>query len=133
MLLTGYNTNMKARVEATLIFVTDVEASRAWYQDVFGMTVGEYNPPNFQEMVLDGQSFYLESMNDKWAEGFRTPRIGGRHTCVFQVDDIRAAVDECKAKGVRVVVEPVQQFWGGWNAVIADPDGNEFVLDQDTV
>ena len=95
------------------------------------MEVVEYRPPEFLEMKLGDATFYIETHNDKRERGFKEASIGGRMSAVFAVDHLKDLIEELRAKGVRIVVEPVQQFWGGWNAVIADPDGNEFVLDDD--
>ncbi len=118
---------------ANLIYVTDLPRARQWYQDVFGMEEVEYRPPEFLQMKLGDATFYIETANDKRAEGFKEVHIGGRSSAVFNVDNLASFVVGAKNKGARIVVEPVEQFWGGLNAVIADPDGNEFILDQDEV
>lgn len=122
---------MGMRLGANIFFVTDLGRSKKWYEDVFGMETVEYRPPEFLEMKLGDAVFYIETDNDRRAEGFKKASVGGRMSAIFHVDGLVAAVETMRAKGVRIVVEPVQQFWGGWNAVIADPDGNEFVLDDD--
>ncbi len=95
------------------------------------MEVVEYRPPEFLEMKLGNATFYIETSNEKRADGFKDAHIGGRMSAIFAVSHLPEIIEELRAKNVRIVVEPVQQFWGGWNAVIADPDGNEFVLDDD--
>lgn len=122
---------MKARLGANLIFVKDVRKSKDWYKKVLGMNVVDYRPPEFLEMKLGRNIFYIESYNDKRAAGFRKVKIGGRSSIVFAVGDIHKFIEKMKKLRVRIIVQPVQQIWGGWNAVIADPDGNEFVIDQD--
>ena len=115
---------------ANLIWVTDLERAKRWYEDVFGMVAGEYRPPEFLEMKLGDATFYIETVNDKRAPGLQHVSVGGRHSAVFVVENIKKTIEGLRAKGVRIVVEPVQQYWGDWNAVIADPDGNEFILDS---
>lgn len=122
---------MKIKLEANLIFVTDIDRAKKWYEDVFGMVSEEYRPPEFLQMRLGDDIFYIETSNDMRADGFRDTKVGGRHSAVFVVENINEVITDLKTKGVKVVVEPVLQFWGGWNAVIADPDGNEFILDDD--
>lgn len=122
---------MKIKLGANLIFVTDIERAKKWYEDVFGMVSKDYRPPEFLEMKLGDSIFYIETLNDKRAEGFRDIKVGGRHSAVFEVENIRNIITELKKKNVKIIIEPVKQFWGGWNAVIADPDGNEFILDDD--
>ena len=118
-------------LSAHIFFVTDLERAKKWYQDVFGMEVVEYRPPEFLEMKLGEAIFYIETYNEKRAAGFRDAHIGGRMSAIFAVNNLKNVIEALREKGVTIVVEPVQQFWGGWNAVIADPDGNEFVLDDD--
>lgn len=119
------------KLAANLIFVNDVAAAQAWYEKVLGMEHVSSRLPEFLEMKLGENTFWIETHNDKRAEGFNEVKIGGRHSAVFAVEDIKKTIEEMRAKGVTIVREPVQQFWGGWNAVIADPDGNEFILDED--
>ncbi|MBM3232778.1 VOC family protein [Candidatus Pacearchaeota archaeon] len=57
--------------------------------------------------------------------------IGGRSSAIFDVDDIHEFIEKCEKQSVQIVIRPVKQFWGSWNAVIADPDGNEFIIDQE--
>lgn len=117
---------------ANIFFVKDLERSKKWYEDVFGMEVVEYRPPEFLEMRLGSSIFYIETENDKRAEGFREAHIGGRISAIFHVPNLKEAIEAWRKQGIPIIVEPVKQFWGGWNAVIADPDGNEFILDDDS-
>lgn len=118
-------------LSANIFYVTDLPRAKAWYGSVLGMEVIEYRPPEFLEMKLGNAVFYIETENEKREDGFKEAHIGGRMSAIFTVKDLPRVIENLRSQGVRVVVEPVQQFWGGWNAVIADPDGNEFVLDDD--
>jgi catechol 2,3-dioxygenase-like lactoylglutathione lyase family enzyme len=48
----------------------------------------------------------------------------------LQVDDVDAAYQALKAKGVNFISEPKDQFWGGRTAEFADPDGNKFIIES---
>ncbi|MSS74528.1 VOC family protein [Candidatus Pacearchaeota archaeon] len=123
---------MDVKLGANLIGVKDVTKAKDWYKEVFGMNVVEFRPPEFLEMKLGKNIFYIETANPKRAKGFEKEfNVGGRSSAIFYVDDIHKFIARCKKLGVKVVVKPVQQFWGGWNAVIADPEGNEFIIDSD--
>ena len=122
---------MKVRLGANIIFVRDIEKSKIWYEKVIGMKVVEYRPPEFLEMKLGKNIFYIETYNEKRAEGFKEVKIGGRSSAIFAVKDIKKFLERVRKLKVKIIVEPVKQFWGGWNAVISDLDGNEFVIDQD--
>jgi predicted enzyme related to lactoylglutathione lyase len=74
----------------------------------------------------------LKQKNPKRAKGFKEEfNVGQRSSAIFAVPNMKAFIAKCRKLKVKIVVEPVQQLWGGWNAVIADPDGNEFIIDQD--
>jgi GTP cyclohydrolase II len=120
----------KAVVTANVIFVNDIARSEKWFTDVFGMEVVNRNPPEFLEMSLGASSFFIETNSDRREPGFEGTPPGGRCSIVFGVTDIEEFCREAVAAGARMVVKPVRQHWGGINAVVADPDGNEFILDQ---
>jgi lactoylglutathione lyase len=54
-------------------------------------------------------------------------RIGTFSQIVLKVDDVRAAYEELKKKGVKFTEEPRDQP-GGTMAQFVDPDGNTFVI-----
>jgi predicted enzyme related to lactoylglutathione lyase len=55
----------------------------------------------------------------------------GRHTGVgFDVDDLEAEHARLAPMGVRFPMPPARQPWGGFMALVADPDGNVFYLDE---
>ena len=54
-------------------------------------------------------------------------RIGTFTGISLVADDVKATCQELKAKGVTLVQEPKDADWGTF-AMIADPDGNTFVL-----
>jgi methionine--tRNA ligase beta chain len=124
---------MKISLGANIIYVSDLPRAKAWYEKHFGMKTVEYRPPEFLEMRLGDATFYIETENPKRAEGFKEVTVGGVSSAIIAVDDLKALVEKMRLGGVKIVTEPVRQFWGGWNAKIADPDGNIFILDQDEV
>lgn len=124
---------MKIELGANLIGVKNVTKAKRWYEQVFRMKTVEFRPPEFLEMKLGKNTFYIETKNPKRAKGFEKEfRVGERSSAIFAVTDINAFMKRCKKLRVRIVIKPIQQFWGGWNAVIADPDGNEFIIDADS-
>ena len=125
---------MVIKLGANLIGVKDVTKAKDWYSKVFGMKVVEFRPPEFLEMKLGKNIFYIETANPKRAKGFEkefNTGINRRSSAIFEVDSIRKFIQKCRKFKVKIIVEPVKQFWGSWNAVIADPDGNEFTIDGD--
>ena len=122
--------HMNVSLGAHLIFVSDVQASKTFYRDILGLKLVEENP-HFTEYTLPGGRLYVEEKNPDRAKGFEGVHIGGPTGVVFAVDDIHAVIDEFRRANVTVLVEPVRQVWGGWNAIITDADGNQFILDED--
>lgn len=118
------------RLEANVIFVSDVARAEEWYARMLGMVTVELRPPEFLHMRLGGHSFFIETPSPRRAAGFEGGPVGGRSSVVFGVADVGAFCTFAAAAGAVIRVAPVRQHWGGVNAVIADPDGNEFVLDQ---
>jgi catechol 2,3-dioxygenase-like lactoylglutathione lyase family enzyme len=54
-------------------------------------------------------------------------RIGTFTGISFLADDVKATWRELAAKGVTFIKEPQEADWGT-SAILADPDGNQFVL-----
>jgi predicted enzyme related to lactoylglutathione lyase len=57
-------------------------------------------------------------------------RIGTWTGIILFADDIHETYRELLGRGVEFVGEPRQQFWGGWEVLFVDPDGNRFHLVQ---
>jgi predicted enzyme related to lactoylglutathione lyase len=113
---------MKVRgTDFVMYLVSDLGRAASFYRDVLGLR----------------QEVYSEEW--KWAEfdcgnitlalkgGEKLPETitGGR--IALAVDDIHAAHEEMKKRGVRVVSEP-HDYSGCWAMEILDPDGNLVIL-----
>lgn len=122
---------MKTYLAANIIGVENVEEASAWYADIFGMELVELKPPYFYEMKLGENHFLIEKHSPERPVGFQDIPTGVRVSAIIGVENIQEFITEAKQKGVKVVHEPVHQSWGGWNAVVQDPYGNEFIIDQD--
>lgn len=48
----------------------------------------------------------------------------------FETTDIKTAVETLRQRGVEIVGEPAQQYWGGTLAHFNDPEGRTFTLVQ---
>jgi len=46
------------------------------------------------------------------------------------IDDLEAEHARLSGLGVRFTMPPTKQPWGGFMALVSDPDGNVFYLDQ---
>lgn len=120
---------MNLELSANLIFVKDVKAAVQFYRDILGMKLVAERV-HYTEYQLGPATFLVESANvAERAPGFQETRVGGRTGIVFKVEDVKKAVEDLRGRGARIAVEPVHHRWG-WNAVFADPDGNEFILEE---
>jgi predicted enzyme related to lactoylglutathione lyase len=111
------------------VFVSDLARAVAFYRDVLGL------PLQFEHAEFGYASFAPEGMRfgvacvDRKAPEFAA--LVGRHTGIgLGVPDVDAAHRALVAKGVRFTTAPAKQPWGGYMAILADPDGNLFYLDQ---
>jgi catechol 2,3-dioxygenase-like lactoylglutathione lyase family enzyme len=121
-------------LHAVTIHVLDIQKARAFYQDVLG-----FKELNFEEkasravFALPGTSTLLTMHVQAPGEGGRDP--GTVSGIIFRHPDPVAACKEIQRRGGAVTVEakviesPFGQFV---RAVIADPDGNEFVVSNRT-
>src|SRR3989338_8355532 len=122
---------MNIFLAANIIGVNDVEKASKLYADIFGMKLVKMKLPYFCEMQLGDSSFLIEKYSPERPLGFQEIPTGVRVSAIIGVDDIKTFIEEVTKKGVHVVEGLTYQSWGGINAVIQDPDGNEFILDQD--
>lgn len=121
-------------LHAVTIHVRDIGKARAFYSDVLGL-----KELNFQEKVsrvvfaIPGTSTLLTMHIQGPGEGGRDP--GTVSGVIFRHPDPGAACEEIRRRGGIVTSEAqlVQSPFGEFvRAVIADPDGNEFVLSNRT-
>ena len=121
---------MEGRIGYLIVGVRDLERAVNFYRDVLGFKLIFSEPKfHFARFDVGGMSFSLAASDTDGHGG--TP--GDRHTGIgIAVDDVDAAYEELKAKGVVFTMAPAKQPWGGYMGLFADPDGNEFYLDSGT-
>jgi predicted enzyme related to lactoylglutathione lyase len=111
---------MKVRaIDFVVMNVSDMERSKAFYRDTLGMAFPIWeDSANFQE--FESQPVAMALRVDK-----RNP--GKNAAIALAVEDVAAAVEELKGKGVKVVGE-TREFETCTSAMIEDPDGNLLLL-----
>jgi len=133
------------------ITVRDLEASRAWYSDMFGLPPGPVNHGagpelargvqvpdarlTFSMLTVGSTRIEFLEYQEPVGEDFdrRNCDVGAAHVC-FEVDDLDAAVAELSAKGA-VFSSPPNTIDEGplagsrW-AYFRDPDGIQLELWQ---
>ncbi len=99
---------------------TDLEATKSFYQDVFGWAFTDYGP--------DYTSFEDGRLTGGFQRAASVERTGP--LVVLYVDDLADAERRVKAAGGRIVRETFS-FPGGSRFHFADPNGNELAVWHD--
>lgn len=121
-------------VGAITLFVDDLERSRSFYQDVFGLRViyedessTAFDFGNTIINLLD-----LPSAHDLIRpRAVARPESGSRFQLTIWVDDADAVCAFLDDRGVTLLNGPTNQEWGKRTACFADPDGNVWEIAQD--
>ncbi|MEU8967906.1 VOC family protein [Streptomyces monashensis] len=107
----------------TLLTPTDPERSRVFYGERLGLSVyREFGTGPERGTVYFLGGGFLEVSGRSETPPSPTVRLW------LQVDDVTAAHDELRAKGVDVVRPPVKEPWGLIEMWISDPDGVRIAL-----
>ncbi|MBI3971439.1 MAG: VOC family protein [Chloroflexi bacterium] len=112
--------NVRA-IDFVVVNVSDIDRSMRFYRDTLGV------------------AFPLTEDGAGWKE-FDTPPVamalrldrqnpGANAAIALAVEDVRAAVEELRAKGVTITIEPGESDVC-YAAMIQDPDGNLLLLHQ---
>ncbi len=121
----------------TRLLVADFKACFRFYQDVLGFQAG-FGTENdtyadFQTGEVTIALFDKQEMNDAVHTGhLPTDVVSQDKVClVFSVQDVNAACQELKARGVTLVTEPADHAdWGIRTAHFRDPEGNLIEINQ---
>ena len=113
---------MKIRgTDFVMYLVSDLARAASFYRDVLGLPQASYSEEwKWAEFDCGNITLALKA-------GEKLPEVitGGR--IALAVDDIHAAHEEMKERGVRVVSEP-HDYSVCWAMEILDPDGNLVIL-----
>ena len=108
------------------LFVSDIDVAVDFYEKKLGLTLES----------SDSEHGYASLKAGPIRLGLALPGpehvdLLGRHTGIgFAVKDLVAEHKRLVAQGVHFTMEPSKQPWGGFMALVADPDGNVFYLDE---
>ncbi len=108
-------------IDFVVVNVSDLESSKRFYRDTLGMDFPIWEDgPFWQEFDSPPVAFALRQ--DK-----RSPGLNA--AIALAVEDVPAAIDELRAKGVTVLSEP-REHNVCISAMIQDPDGNLLLIHQ---
>ena len=112
---------MKIRaIDFVQLNVSDPERAMHFYRDILGMDFPlSESTPHYKEFDSPPVAFALR--RDEPAKGYMTVALA--------VDDVDAAVEELRAKGVTIFMEP-RETPVCRGALILDPDGAVLMLHQ---
>jgi predicted enzyme related to lactoylglutathione lyase len=117
-------------LEAVTVHVKDIERARKFYGEVLGLSVIQFDGKAGRAVfAIPGTTTTLRMHIFDPEEGGREP--GTVSGVVFSHHDPIAACAEITKRGGTVIDQPHEIHPPGFTAtlsVIADPDGNEFVL-----
>lgn len=117
-------------MEAVTVHVHDLERARKFYSVVLGLKEVPSQPPApLAVFAIPGTSTVLRMHIQGEGEGGRDP--GTVSGLVFSHRDPVAACEEVRRRGGTIVDEPatVERPFGTVTLfVVADPDGNEFII-----
>jgi predicted enzyme related to lactoylglutathione lyase len=106
-----------------LLSPTDPERARAFYGEQLGLAVHrEFGTGPERGTVYFLGGGFLEVSGRSDTPPSPAPRLW------LQVEDVAAAHDELRGKGVEIVRPPVKEPWGLIEMWVADPDGTRIVL-----
>lgn len=120
---------MEQRLTLITLGVADVKRATEFYEEKFGWKKAPSSNDNITFFRLNGimlSLFKRESLAEDAAvrstgTGFKGFTLAWNARSQAEVD---ALVGDLKSKGVTVVKEPQQVFWGGYSAYVADVDDN---------
>lgn len=117
------------KVSSILIGVKDLNISKSFYENILGREFIEFRPP-YSLAVQSGIEFNIEEdaeyRNKDWAQIY----IGGRKQVAFEVSDLEAFINDLKINNIKIIQGIEVKQWGWKEAIIADIDGNEFIIEQ---
>ena len=125
---------MFRRIVATELFVRDLARCTAFYRDTLGLEMSESDAESAMCKIGDVYFFLVEvsAAANLISEGAIELKIEGgpRSLQAVEVDDVDAAYEALKAKGVTFLRPPTDQPWGLRTAHFADPEGNPWEIHQ---
>ncbi len=122
---------MKNRISMITLGVDDLDASIAFYRDVFGFArVGSEDGIAFFELngswlCLYGKDGLAKDAKAEVGTGFPNITLSQNLASEAEVDQTYAALI---AAGATPVSEPHKAYWGGYSSYVADPDGYRWEL-----
>jgi lactoylglutathione lyase len=123
-----------AGIGAITLFTEDLERSKLFYADVFGLPVA-YEDEN--SAVFKFENTIINVLKISAARGLIEPgtvasrEAGSRFVFTIGVDDVDAVCAELARRGVELLNGPLNRPWGIRTASFTDPGGHIWEIAQD--
>jgi catechol 2,3-dioxygenase-like lactoylglutathione lyase family enzyme len=119
---------MITKINVTVLFVRDFDASLTFYRDTLGFKVKDTDV-GFTSFDMGGHELALMALSNAAQmidETTVRPAEEGVHRALLAafVDNTDEEYESLTAKGVKFVKPPTTQPWGQRTAYFSDPDGN---------
>jgi len=126
-------TESQMSVDAITLFVEDLELSKSFYQNAFGIPVffEDENSAVFKFANTLINLLEIPAAHDLIEPGLvATPGAGSRFQLTIPVPDVDAMCTELKARGVELLNGPMNRAWGVRTASFTDPSGHIWEIAQ---
>jgi catechol 2,3-dioxygenase-like lactoylglutathione lyase family enzyme len=128
-------TEMIKDVPLTGIFVNDQEAALDFYTNKLGLEMIQDEPygEGSRWITVSPAEMRIRIVLKKAEHDHEKAMVGrsdGAPVLTLGTDDVRAAYEELRARGVRFLGEPYRYPWG-LAAILLDQDGNPVLLQQE--
>lgn len=111
-------------IDFVMYCARNMETTRAFYRDLFGLKRGGEWNESWSEFNTRPVALCLDAPTEKPGWNWQGPPA-----VAFAVEDVHAAIEECRWRRVKILNEPVETRVC-WMAFIADPEGNRICLHQ---
>ena len=120
-------------VGAIILFVADLQRSRAFYHDVLGLDV-QFEDADSVGFTIKGLAFIVLQVDrarvQLQGEPTATPSAGATAFLTTFTDGVDALHADLARRGVGFFQEPADQPWGMRTAYFKDPDGHVWEIAQ---
>jgi predicted enzyme related to lactoylglutathione lyase len=107
------------------LWTDDLAGAAAYYEKLFGYEQGS--------AIIGAMTYDYFKRDGKPRAGLLTkpdPQIGNTWLCYLRVDDVAAVTDKARALGGTVLMAPNSKVRNGSVAILADPNGAGFVVQE---
>jgi catechol 2,3-dioxygenase-like lactoylglutathione lyase family enzyme len=119
---------MRQRLSLVTLGVRDIARARKFYENGLGWHC-DFGQDDVAMYQAGGMIFSLFEWPKLAEDAGVAPEGSGFRgfALAFNTrskEEVHAVLEEARAAGAQILIEPREAFWGGYNAYFADPDGH---------